>query len=85
MHIVKITGKAGSGKTEVLKQLAASYETRVISGEQLMSAMPLLMGKTSALALNTFVDEVSAAMEPKIAALAKLYPKEYRIYFATTV
>lgn len=82
MHIVKITGKAGAGKSEVLKQLAEFYQTQVIVGSQLMAALPLLMSKTSALALNTFVDEVTPAMEPKIAALAKLYPEEYRIYLS---
>ena len=80
MHTIKITGKSGAGKSEVLKNLAEIYQTQVIVGSQLMAALPLLMGKTSALALNTFVDDVTPAMEPKIAALAKLYPKEYRIY-----
>lgn len=82
MHIVKLTGAQGAGKSEVLKHLAELHQTTVISGSQLMAALPLLNTRTSALALNTFVDDVTPEMMPKIAKLAKLYPNTYRIYLA---
>ena len=47
-----------------------------------MAALPLLNSRTSALALNTFVDDVQPEMLPKLAKLAKLYPATYRIYLA---
>ena len=47
-----------------------------------MAALPLLNSRTSALALNTFVDDVQPEMLSKITKLAKLYPATYRIYLA---
>ncbi len=82
MHTIKITGSAGAGKSEVLKHLAELHQTTVISGSQLMAALPLLNTRTSALALNTFVDDVTPEMMPKITKLAKLYPNTYRLYLA---
>ena len=82
MHIIKITAAAGAGKTTALQDLAKLYQTQVISSTALMAAMPLLMTRTSALALNTFVDEVEPTQLPQIKKLVALYPAEYRIYIA---
>ena len=82
MNIIKITGAQGAGKSEVLKHLAELHQSTVITGAQLMAALPLLNSRTSALALNTFVDDVQPEMLPKIAKLVKLYPATYRIYLA---
>lgn len=82
MQIVKITGAQGAGKSEALSHLAELHQSTVIAGALLMAAMPLLNSRTSALALNTFVDDVQPEMLPKIAKLAKLYPNTYRIYLA---
>ena len=82
MHIVKITGAQGAGKSEALAYLADLHSTVAITGTQLMAALPLLMSKTSALALNTFVDDVQPEMLPRINKLAKMYPATYRIYLA---
>lgn len=82
MQIVKITGAQGAGKSEALSHLAELYQSTVITGALLMAAMPLLNSRTSALALNTFVDDVQPEMLPKIAKLVKLYPNTYRIYLA---
>ena len=78
MHIIKITGAQGAGKSEALRHLAELHQSTVITGAQLMAALPLLNSRTSALALNTFVDEVL----PKITKLAKLHSATYRIYLA---
>lgn len=80
MHMIKITGKPGSGKSEVLNELAKVYNTQVIQGKDLMAAMPLLLTRTGAVAPNTFVDNVTQDMLPKIEQLTKLYDKQYRIY-----
>ena len=82
MQIVKITGAQGAGKSEALSHLAELHQSTVITGALLMAAMPLLNSRTSALALNTFVDDVTPEMMPKIAKLAKLYPNTYRLYLA---
>ena len=82
MHIIKITGTQGAGKSEVLKHLAELHQSTVITGAQLMAALPLLNSRTSALALNTFVDDVQPEMLPKITKLAKMYPATYRMYLA---
>ena len=80
MNIVKIIGTAGAGKSEVLNDLAKLYNTQVIQGKDLMAAMPLLLTRTGAVAPNTFVDNVTQDMLPKIELLTKLYDKQYRIY-----
>ena len=82
MHIIKITGAQGAGKSEALGHLAELHQSTVITGAQLMAALPLLNSRTSALALNTFVDDVQPEMLSKITKLAKLYPATYRIYLA---
>ena len=82
MQIVKITGAQGAGKSEALSHLAELHQSTAITGALLMAAMPLLNSRTSALALNTFVDDVQPEMLPKITKLAKLYPNTYRIYLA---
>lgn len=82
MHIVKITGTQGAGKSEALNHLAELHQSTVITGAQLMAALALLNTRTSALALNTFVDDVQPEMMPKITKLAKMYPATYRIYLA---
>ena len=82
MHIVKITGTQGAGKSEALSHLAELHQSTVITGAQLMAALALLNTRTSALALNTFVDDVQPEMLPKITKLAKMYPATYRIYLA---
>lgn len=84
MHIIKITGDSGVGKSEALQHLAELHQSTVITGNQLMNAMALLNTRTSALALNTFVDDVQPEMMPKIKKLAKMYPNTYRIYLAGT-
>ena len=48
-----------------------------------MAALPLLNSRTSALALNTFVDDVQPEMLSKVTKLAKLYPATYHIYLVT--
>lgn len=68
MQIVKITGAQGAGKSEALSHLAELHQSTVITGALLMAAMPLLNSRTSALALNTFVDDVQPEMLPKIAS-----------------
>ena len=80
MQIVKITGTAGAGKSTALNDLAELYNTQVIQGKDLMAAMPLLLTRTGAVAPNTFVDNVTQDMLPKIEQLTKLYDKQYRIY-----
>ena len=82
MHIVKITGAQGAGKSEALGHLAELHQSTVITGAQLMAALALLNTRTSALALNTFVDDVQPEMLPRINKLAKMYPATYRIYLA---
>jgi len=82
MNTIKITGAQGAGKSEALGHLAELHQSTVITGAQLMAALPLLNSRTSALALNTFVDDVQPEMLPKLAKLAKLYPATYRIYLA---
>lgn len=82
MHIIKIVSAAGAGKSDALAHLAELHESTVITGNQLMNAMALLNTRTSALALNTFVDDVQPEMLPKITKLAKMYPNTYRIYLA---
>lgn len=82
MHIVKITGAQGAGKSEALGHLAELHQSTIITGTQLMAALALLNTRTSALALNTFVDDVQPEMLPKITKLAKMYPATYRIYLA---
>ena len=82
MHIIKITGAQGAGKSEALRHLAELHQSTVITGAQLMAALALLSTRTSALALNTFVDDVQPEMLPKITKLAKLYPATYRVYLA---
>ena len=82
MHIIKITGAQGAGKSEALTHLAELHNTVVITGAQLMAALPLLTSRTSALALNTFVDDVQPEMLVKVNRIAKLYDNTYRIYLA---
>lgn len=82
MHIVKITGTQGAGKSEALAHLAELHQSTTITGTQLMAALPLLNSRTSALALNTFVDDVQPEMLSKVTKLAKMYPATYRIYLA---
>ena len=82
MHIVKITGTQGAGKSEALAHLAELHQSTVITGAQLMAALALLNTRTSALALNTFVDDVQPEMLSKVTKLAKMYPATYRIYLA---
>jgi dephospho-CoA kinase len=50
MHIIKITGAQGAGKSEALRHLAELHQSTVITGAQLMAALPLLNSRTSALA-----------------------------------
>jgi dephospho-CoA kinase len=50
MHIIKITGAQGAGKSEALGHLAELHQSTVITGAQLMAALPLLNSRTSALA-----------------------------------
>ena len=59
MYIIKIVAAAGAGKTDALSHLAELYQSKVITGTQLVSALPVLNTRTSALALNTFVDDVT--------------------------
>ena len=82
MHTIKITGTQGAGKSEALGHLAELHQSTVITGAQLMAALALLNTRTSALALNTFVDDVQPEMLPKITKLAKMYPATYRVYLA---
>ena len=82
MHIIKITGNTGAGKSEALAHLAELHNTVVITGAQLMAALPLLTSRTSALALNTFVDDVQPEMLVKVNRIAKLYDNTYRVYLA---
>ena len=82
MHIIKITGAQGAGKSEALGHLAELHQSTVITGALLMAALPLLNSRTSALALNTFVDEVRPEMLSRITELAKMYPATYRVYLA---
>ena len=82
MRIVKITGNKSTGKTEVLKAIAATHEGTVVDMTTLALALPLLSKKVSALNLNTFVDDVTPEDLPKIQKLSKLYPDNYRIYVA---
>ena len=83
MHIIKITGTQGAGKSEALRHLAELHQSTVITGAQLMAALALLNTRTSALAPNTFVDEVRHEMLSRITELAKMYPATYHIYLAT--
>jgi cytidylate kinase len=80
MHIIKISAPAGAGKSEALNALADHFGGKVIHSSDLMSAMGILMSQASALSPNTFVDEVTPNMLPKIEKLAKLYPNTYHMY-----
>lgn len=80
MHIIKISAPAGAGKSEALNALADHFGGTVIHSSHLIGAMGLLMSQASALSLNTFVDEVTPNMLPKIEKLAKLYPNTYHMY-----
>jgi RNase adaptor protein for sRNA GlmZ degradation len=77
MHIIKICGIAGSGKSEVLNTISDGVMT---TGDKLEKALPVLMEQLAALSVNTYVDNVSEAQLVKFKRLAKLYPSTYRMY-----
>lgn len=80
MHVIKITAPAGAGKSEALNALANHFGGVVVSAQELLGSLPLLMRQGSALHTNTFVDEVPPNMLPKIEKLAKMYPNTYHMY-----
>lgn len=80
MHIIKITAPAGAGKSHALNILADELGGTIISGSELVGSLPILMRQASALAINTFVDEVTPNMMPRIEKLAKMYPSAYYMY-----
>ena len=82
MRIIKLSGHAGVGKTHALTHLADIYSTTVTHCGDLLNALPLLMKKTSALNVNTFVDNVFPEDIAKLEKLAKLYPDHYRLYLS---
>ena len=82
MRIIKISGPAGVGKTHAMAHLADIYETSITHCGDLLNALPLLMAKTSALNVNTFVDNVYPKDIAKLEKLAKIYPGHYRLYLS---
>ena len=77
MHIITISGPAGSGKSEVLRTLAALYGSPIRSGYQFLispsEARPLT---------RTFIDEMPEADMPKLREKIKDYPHNCRIFVA---
>lgn len=82
MKIIKIIGKACSGKTTALSELASSRGTQVMHASSFKSLLPALKAKLVALAPSTYVDEVTPELALEIEALAAEYPKTYFIYLA---
>ena len=84
MKVVIIQGPSGSGKTTMLEAGCkdAGAEARLFSATEFESILRMVERKMLGLPFSTFVDEVPAALMPKIRKIAKMYSDEYIITLA---